>query len=615
MTMSHSNPVTTHNRRAVGVFPNRRAAEQALYALRDSGFPMDRVSVITRDEIRESEIAGADVHDSVSEHRAAQHVDNKAEEGAAVGITTGGVLGGLTGLLVGLGSLAIPGIGPVMLAGAAATAIATTLAGTAIGAATGGLLGALIGLGIPEEDAKIYNERIGRGEYLMIIDGNDADIAHAHHILHTHNIEQYRVYDAPGVASATPAHMNQDITPDHHHSDDLSHHKHAIGIFSNPRDAEHAITDLRSAGFPLSQITLVAHNPRRASFSDLDLRDRFEAMRYGIPVERAKIYHDRLDQGDYVVIVSGTEDEVERAATILRNYNIEQWHVYDPSAIHSTTSVEHSQPVEMSAPLESSRPLEHHHSTVTPVSPIAPVVPVASPVAYPVTPTTAATPVTEGSYHPYKRAIGVFNHRQDAEAALTDLRDSGFPMGRVSVIAKDIDPNHPLTSAGQQNLGVDLDPRTQSNKADEGAKAGAATGAALGGLGGLLVGLGTLAIPGVGPVIAGGAAATAFATALSGGAIGAVAGGATGGLVGLGVPENRAQIYNDHLNRGDYLVMVDGMEEEISQAEPILKRHGIHEWEIYDARDVDVSAYSNPNPYTPRPSSKSVERNRTNSRL
>lgn len=105
MTMSHSNPVTTHNRRAVGVFPNRRAAEQALYALRDSGFPMDRVSVITRDEIRESEIAGADVHDSVSEHRAAQHVDNKAEEGAAVGITTGGVLGGLTGLLVGLGSL------------------------------------------------------------------------------------------------------------------------------------------------------------------------------------------------------------------------------------------------------------------------------------------------------------------------------------------------------------------------------------------------------------------------------------------------------------------------------------------------------------------------------
>ena len=149
MTMSHSNPVTTHNRRAVGVFPNRRAAEQALYALRDSGFPMDRVSVITRDEIRESEIAGADVHDSVSEHRAAQHVDNKAEEGAAVGITTGGVLGGLTGLLVGLGSLAIPGIGPVMLAGAAATAIATTLAGTAIGAATGGLLGALIGLGIP----------------------------------------------------------------------------------------------------------------------------------------------------------------------------------------------------------------------------------------------------------------------------------------------------------------------------------------------------------------------------------------------------------------------------------------------------------------------------------
>lgn len=611
MAISHSNPVTTHNRRAVGVFPNRHAAEQALYALRDSGFPMDRVSVITRDNIRESEIAGADVQDSVSESRAAQHVDNKAEEGAAVGITTGGVLGGLTGLLVGLGTLAIPGIGPVMLAGAAATAIATTLAGTAIGVATGGLLGALIGLGIPEEDAKIYNDRIGRGEYLVIIDGNEADIAHAHQILNRHHIEEYKVYDAPGMASATPAHLNPDITPHHHHEHSVavSRNKHAIGVFSNPRDTEHAITDLRNAGFPLSHITLVLNHPRRKTFTDVDIRDRFDAVRYGIPVERARVYNDRLDRGDYIVIVSGTEEEVHQAEPILRRHKIEQWQIYDPTVISSTTPVEHSRSVEMSAPLESSKPLEHSRHD------IAKVAPVSGPSAYPATPVTRSTtpPSTEKSHHPYKRAIGVFHHRHDAEMALTDLRDSGFPMGRVSLIVKDIDGHHPLTSAGQQNLGVDLDPRTHGNKADEGAKAGAATGAALGGLGGLLVGLGTLAIPGVGPVIAGGAAATALATTLSGGAIGAVAGGATGGLVGLGVPENRAHVYNDHLNRGDYVIMVDGFEEEVRRAEPIFKRHGIHEWEIYNAADVDVSAYTNPNPYTPRPASKSVERDRTNS--
>ncbi|VXD22802.1 conserved membrane hypothetical protein [Planktothrix serta PCC 8927] len=604
--ISHSNPVKGQNRRAVGMFPNRRSAESALYALRDSGFPMDHVSVITRDDLQDSEIAGADVKDSVSEHRTANHVDNKAEEGAAVGITTGGVLGGLTGLLVGLGTLAIPGIGPIMLAGATATTLATTLAGTAIGAATGGLLGALIGLGIPEEDAKIYNERIGRGEYLIIVDGNESEIAHAHQILQTHNIEEYRVYDAPGVASMTPAHLNQDITPDHHHqhSGAVSQNKHAIGVFSNSLDTEQAINDLRNAGFPLSQISLVSSHPRRNAFTDIDLRDRFEAMRYGIPVEQARAYHDRLDQGDNIVIVSGTEEQVRQAETILRRHKIEQWQVYDPTVISSTANVEHSRPVEMSAPLESSKPLEHHHSKgtkVTPVNPVAPVAPVSSPAAYPVTPTTAKTPGTERSHHPYKRAIGVFNHRHDAEVALTDLRDSGFPMGRVSVIVKDIDGHHPLTSAGQHNLGVDLNRRTHGNKADEGAKAGAA----LGGLGGLVVGLGTLALPGVGPVIAGGAAATALATSLSG--------GATGGLVGLGVPENRAHVYNEHLNRGDYLIMVDGFEEELRRAEPIFKRHSIHEWGIYDATDIDVSADSHPNPYTPRPTSKSVERDRTNS--
>ena len=114
------------HKRAVGVFSNRRDAEVALRELRDSNFPMDRVSVITRDADRADEIAGADVRDEVRDRS-----DNKADEGATTGALTGGTLGGLTGLLVGLGTLAIPGIGPIMLAGATATAIATTLAGTA----------------------------------------------------------------------------------------------------------------------------------------------------------------------------------------------------------------------------------------------------------------------------------------------------------------------------------------------------------------------------------------------------------------------------------------------------------------------------------------------------
>ena len=126
--------VLGQHKRAVGVFSTRREAELALRELRDSNFPMDRVSVIAQEGDKIDNIAGADVRDEIRDPD-----DNKADDGAKTGALAGGTLGGLTGLLVGLGTLALPGIGPVMLAGATATAIATTLAGGAIGAAAGSL--------------------------------------------------------------------------------------------------------------------------------------------------------------------------------------------------------------------------------------------------------------------------------------------------------------------------------------------------------------------------------------------------------------------------------------------------------------------------------------------
>jgi len=72
---------------------------------------MDKVSIIARDAARQDDIAGVDV---------SARVGNKADEGASAGALTG-TLGGITGLLVGLGALAIPGVGPVVLAGEIAT--------------------------------------------------------------------------------------------------------------------------------------------------------------------------------------------------------------------------------------------------------------------------------------------------------------------------------------------------------------------------------------------------------------------------------------------------------------------------------------------------------------
>lgn len=510
------------HRRAVGVFSNRRDAETALRELRDSNFPMDRVSVITQDAAP-GNMASADMRNDVRED-----TGNKADEGAATGAATGGALGTLTGLLVGLGALAIPGIGPIMLAGATATAIATTLAGGAIGAAVGSLLGSLIGLGIPEERAKVYHDRISRGHYLVIVEGTDAEIDRAQAILHNRGIEEWGVYDMPNTSS-TPRSA-------------LVHNKRAVGVFPHRRDAETAIKDLRDAGFPMSQVSLVVSDrDRDYGIADIDVRDRFDNGLFGFPQDRARFYNDRFDRGEYLVIVDGTEDEVRRAEAIMRRRGIQDWGIFDIPESDRFQRTPRPGYVAAATP----RPgvgREHH----------------------------------EGREH---RAIGVFPHRRDAEAALTELRDAGFNMDDVSIVGKNLDSDHPIA-------GVETRNRATGNKADDGAKAGAATGGALGGLGGLLVGLGALAIPGIGPVIAGGALATALATTAAGGAIGAAAGGLTGALVGLGIPEEEALRYNDRVNRGDYLVMVDGTDDEIHRAQAILSRHGIQEWGIYDKSDV-----------------------------
>lgn len=484
------------HRRAVGVFSHRQNAEQALHELKHSGFSMDRVSIIARDADRKDDIAGTRVDEGVG---------NQADEGARVGMFTGGALGGLTGLLVGLGTLAIPGIGPIMLAGATATAIATTLAGAGIGAVAGGLLGALIGLGIPEERARVYNDRVERGDYLLIIDGTDAEIAQAEAVLHHHGIEEFGIYDHPNNRPTTGAVTQSGAVGE----------KHAIGYFSHRQNAEAAITDLRYAGFPLSQISLIHRDPLQGqTYSGINVSDRFENTGLDLPDPRTQFYKQRVTEGDYVALVRGTDTEIQRAASIISHHNIQHWQILEQS---SRATV----PAQIS-----------------------------------------------------KRAIGVFSDRRNAEVALTELREAGFPLNQVSIIAKD------------RNITPDTSFAGVGNKADEGAKAGAATGGVVGGLGGLLVGLGALTIPGVGPIIAGGAAATAITTAVAGGAIGAAAGGIVGGLVGLGIPEDRARVYSDRFQKGDYLVIVDGTEAQIKDAETILKRREIQEFDIFDATDL-----------------------------
>jgi hypothetical protein len=189
-----------------------------------------------------------------------------------------------------------------------------------------------------------------------------------------------------------------------------------------------------------------------------------------------------------------------------------------------------------------------------------------------------------------KRAIGVFSSHQEVEYALNELRDYGFDMNHVSVIAKhaeDLNQQYRVDGTGVQQPTPTREfiheIRHETSSTKEGMKTGVEAGGAIGGLTGLLVGLGTVAIPGVGPIMFAGATATAIATTVAGGAIGAAVGGLIGGLIGLGIPEHRAEVYHHYVVDGDYLVIVDGTEAEILRAETIFKQRGIREWEVYNS--------------------------------
>jgi hypothetical protein len=103
------------------------------------------------------------------DHRVELEQHTKAPEGVAVGVTTGGAVGAALGWLAGIGTLAIPGIGPLVAAGP----ILAALSGAAAGATVGGLTGTLVGLGMTEVEAKIYERKLQEGNFLVSVQCRD----------------------------------------------------------------------------------------------------------------------------------------------------------------------------------------------------------------------------------------------------------------------------------------------------------------------------------------------------------------------------------------------------------------------------------------------------------
>lgn len=207
-------------RTVVAMFDSLSEAQDAVQDLVDNGVPRDHISVVGNDARGEYTTEHDHDHESA------------AAEGAGAGAVGGGVVGGVLGLLVGIGALAIPGIGPVIAAGPLVAALGTAAAGAGIGAAAGGLLGALVGAGIPEEDAHLYAEGVRRGGTLVTVTTEQGMADTAYRVLHRHNAvdvdERGRMYRDEGWERFDP-----DATP---YTESGSYDAYA-GAGSYPRDS------------------------------------------------------------------------------------------------------------------------------------------------------------------------------------------------------------------------------------------------------------------------------------------------------------------------------------------------------------------------------------------
>jgi uncharacterized membrane protein len=138
----------------IGMFESATDVNDAITELMKQGFTKTDISVLARKEVLKE--TGVDV-----------------VTGAEVGAITGGVAGGVAGLLLGLGVIAVPGIGPIIAAGEFLTWVGATVLGAAAGAIGGGLIGSLTSLGLPEHEAHVFAEGIKRGNILIVVRASD----------------------------------------------------------------------------------------------------------------------------------------------------------------------------------------------------------------------------------------------------------------------------------------------------------------------------------------------------------------------------------------------------------------------------------------------------------
>jgi hypothetical protein len=139
----------------IGVFDDGLSARDAIHALKEAGFRGQDISILMPDADASREFA--------------TETGVATRDGAATGALAGGLLGGLAGWLIGIGALALPGVGPLLAAGA----LGAALSGAAVGASVGAIAGALVGIGVPEDEAAWYEQEVRGGRALVSVLARD----------------------------------------------------------------------------------------------------------------------------------------------------------------------------------------------------------------------------------------------------------------------------------------------------------------------------------------------------------------------------------------------------------------------------------------------------------
>jgi len=174
-----------------------------------------------------------------------------------------------------------------------------------------------------------------------------------------------------------------------------------------------------------------------------------------------------------------------------------------------------------------------------------------------------------------KTIVGVFNSHMDAEKAARQVKDAGLRTSDISIIAKQGDKAETDVYAAGNATGVATNPNATMGKSgiNDNISDGVVTGGVLGGLAGLLIGAGTMIIPGLGIIAAAGP--------ITGLLSGAVTGGIVGGLVDLGIPETESKRYESSVKQGKTLWSMRTDENSTNRVQSILKDCGATEVSIY----------------------------------